>query len=220
MQVRLFRHKVTVDQRPDLGQALRSPSSLGLGRTSEHFVSLGLVSAASARHAFLFALKPRGSSGSGSSSSSSGGEQGGLAVRIQSWTTRVAAAPLASLLLPSAAANSGEGGLEAANSGEGGSEAANSGEGEAAWAQLVAALAPVVKVTFGLADISVDGPDIIREEVQLEVDEWRAVAAALNASAAAIQGGLSPLPATAGPGRVPLRVGWLKLPADFDGAAL
>ena len=210
MQVRLFRHKVTVDQRPDLGQALRSPSSLGLGRTSEHFVSLGLVSAASARHAFLFALKPRGSSGSGSSSSSSGGEQGGLAVRIQSWTTRVAAAPLASLLPPS----------EAANSGEGDSEAANSGEGVAAWAQLVAALAPVVKVTFGPADISVDGPDIIREEVQLEVDEWRAVAAALNASAAAIQGGLSPLPATAGPGRVPLRVGWLKLPADFDGAAL
>jgi hypothetical protein len=199
MQVRLFRHKVTVDQRPDLGQALRSPSSLGLGRTSEHFVSLGLVSAASARHAFLFALKPRGSGSSGSGSSS-GGEQGGLAVRIQSWTTRVAAAPLASLLLPSAAANSGE--------------------GVAAWAQLVAALAPVVKVTFGLADISVDGPDIIREEVQLEVDEWRAVAAALNASAAAIQGGLSPLAATAGPGRVPLRVGWLKLPADFDGAAL
>jgi len=177
-------------------------------------VSLQLVASAAARHAFQFKLVPplgyrtstsTSNSTSSSSSNSTGGDGGGIGLQIQSWTTFLAMAPLHALTLSTSTAN---------------------------WSELWSSLNPVVKIRYAttsadsttaaaalaaasqgpMGDKGVGGD--YGEVLALELDEWREVLAALETSALA-SGNSRQRPL----GDSLSRIGWLKLPMDFDGAA-
>lgn len=177
-------------------------------------MSLQLVASAAAKHAFQFQLMPpfryrtgTTASSSGSRSSANRSSDDSIGLQIQSWTTLIAMLPLHALRPPTLR--------------------------KADWSELWSSLTPVVKVRFGGntvesyaasassnatrgEDIGGDGGDVLT----LEMDEWREVIRALETSASASGSSRQHLAQHAGNGKASSsRVGWLKLPMDFDGAA-
>ena len=220
--VRLYRHAVVVENRPDLGSAPisvwgRDPT-LGAreGRSATTFVACGLVSSACTRHAFSFVLRPCCET----SESGHGTSRPAILLRLLSWTSLVSAAllPVLKKCVPSNDAAR----VPAGSSTE---ETAPAIKIE----DLVYSLRQVVKVAFSQASNQAVGTmgngdhsngTEIPTEVLLEYADFCAVATALETSASAFPRSLAslhnPAPGVSREDNEGMLLGWLPLPSDFD----